>query len=130
MKATVERFNGFAAKNRDEEFNRGMRAYDRWLGDPYHKPSATLGTIPKSPFYAIPVYPGDVGTYGGVVTDVNARVLRDDGSAIPGLYATGTSTASVMGRVYPGAGSSIGPGFAWGYVAAKHAAAGAARGAA
>lgn len=122
LKATVERFNDFAAKNRDEEFNRGDRAYDRWLGDPYHKPSETLGTIAESPFYAIPVYPGDVGTYGGVVTDVNARVLRDDGSAIPGLYATATSTASVMGRVYPGAGSSIGPGFVWGYVAAKHAA--------
>ena len=50
-----------------------------------------------------------------------ARVLRDDGTPIPGLYATGTSTASVMGRTYPGAGCSIGPAFTWGYVAGKHA---------
>ena len=70
----------------------------------------------------MPIYPGDVGTYGGVVTDAHARVLRTDGSVIPGLYATGVSTASVMGRVYPGAGSSVGPSFVWGYVAAKHAA--------
>jgi 3-oxosteroid 1-dehydrogenase len=121
LKATVERFNGFVANNRDEDFHRGDRAYDRWLGDPYNTPSETLGAISEGPFYAIPVVPGDVGTYGGVVTDVNARVLRSDGSVIPGLYATGVSTASVMGRVYPGAGSSVGPSFVWGYVAAKHA---------
>ncbi|TAL02037.1 MAG: FAD-dependent oxidoreductase [Rhodospirillaceae bacterium] len=122
LKKTVERFNGFVAKNCDEDFHRGERAYDRWLGDPYHKPSATLGTIVEAPFYAVPVLPGDVGTYGGVVTDIHARVLRSDGSVIPGLYATGVSTASVMGRFYPGAGASVGPSFAWGYVAAKHAA--------
>jgi 3-oxosteroid 1-dehydrogenase len=62
-----------------------------------------------------------VGTFGGVITDVHARVLREDGTVIPGLYATGTSTAGVMGRAYPGAGASIGPSFVWGYVAAKHA---------
>jgi 3-oxosteroid 1-dehydrogenase len=67
------------------------------------------------------VLPGDVGTYGGVVTDAQARVLRADGSVIQGLYATGVSTASVMGRAYPGAGSSVGPSFVWGYVAARHA---------
>ncbi len=120
LKATVDRFNGFVAKNRDDDFQRGARAYDRWLGDPYHKPSETLGKIEEGPFYAVPVIPGDVGTYGGVVTDEHARVLRNDGSVIPGLYATGVSTASVMGRAYPGAGSSVGPSFVWGYVAAKH----------
>jgi 3-oxosteroid 1-dehydrogenase len=123
LKGTIDRFNHFVDKNQDEDFHRGIRAYDRWLGDPYHKPSETLGRIEMGPFYAVPVVPGDVGTYGGVVTDVHARVLRADGSVIQGLYATGVSTASVMGRVYPGAGSSVGPSFAWGYVAAKHAAA-------
>jgi len=49
-------------------------------------------------------------------------VLREDGSTIPGLYATGVSTASVMGRFYPGAGSSVGPAFTWGYISARHAA--------
>jgi 3-oxosteroid 1-dehydrogenase len=121
LKGTVERFNAFVAKNRDEDFHRGARAYDRWLGDPRHKPSETLGAISEPPFYALPVLPGDVGTYGGVVTDENARVLREDGSVIPGLYATGVSTASVMGRFYPGAGCSVGPAFTFGYIAAKHA---------
>lgn len=122
LKATVERFNGFVAQNRDDDFHRGERAYDRWLGDHLHKPSETLGAVAEPPFYAVPVLPGDVGTYGGVVTDEHARVLREDGSAIEGLYATGVSTASVMGTRYPGAGSSVGPSFVWGYVAAKYAA--------
>jgi len=122
LRATVDKFNASVRAGRDAEFHRGDRAYDNWLGDPFHRPSNTLGTIEKAPFYAAPMVPGDVGTFGGVVTDVHARVLRQDGAPIPGLYATGNSTASVMGRVYPGAGSSIGPSFTWGYVAAKHAA--------
>ena len=120
--ATVARFNGFVDRDHDDDFGRGDRAYDRWLGDWLHQPSATLGRIERAPFYAVPVVPGDVGTYGGVVTDEHARVLREDGSVIDGLYATGVSTASVMGRKYPGAGSSVGPSFTWGYVAARHAA--------
>jgi 3-oxosteroid 1-dehydrogenase len=122
LTATVGRFNGFVSKNHDQDFHRGERAYDRWLGDPFNKPSETLGTVAQAPFYAVPVVPGDVGTYGGIVTDACARVLREDGSVIRGLYATGVSTASVMGRAYPGAGSSVGPSFVWGYIAAKHAA--------
>jgi 3-oxosteroid 1-dehydrogenase len=122
LKGTVQRFNGFVTKNRDEDFKRGEREYDRWLGDPQQQPSETLGAIEQPPYYAVPVVPGDVSTYGGVVTDEHARVLRLDGTVIQGLYATGVSTASVMGRAYPGAGCSVGPSFVWGYVAAKHAA--------
>ena len=92
-----------------------------YSGDTFHDKNAALGEISEGPFYAVPVLPGDVGTYGGVVTDSHARVLREDGSVIQGLYATGVSSASVMGRVYPGAGSSVGPSFVWGYVAARDA---------
>ena len=120
LRATVDRFNGFVEKNHDDDFNRGDRAYDRWLGDAYHPKNASLGSISEGPYYAVPVVPGDVGTYGGVVTDEKARVLREDGTVIEGLYATGVSTASVMGRAYAGAGASVGPSFVWGYVTAKH----------
>jgi len=120
LKSNVERFNGFARNNKDEDFHRGERAYDNWLGDRFNQPSATLGVIEKSPFYAVPVIPGDVSTYGGVVTNENAQVLKQDGSIIQGLYATGVSTASPMGRVYPGAGASIGPAYTYGYIAARH----------
>ena len=102
-------------------FQRGDAPYDQWVGDPLHDPSKTLGSLEQGPFFAVPFYPGDVGTFGGLVTDASARVLRGDGSVINGLYATGTSTASVMGAVEPGPGGSIGPAMTWGYVAARHA---------
>uniref|UniRef100_UPI0035CBE523 FAD-binding protein n=1 Tax=uncultured Sphingomonas sp. TaxID=158754 RepID=UPI0035CBE523 len=121
LRATVDRFNGFVAKKHDDEFGRGARAYDRWLGDPFNPHDATLGEIGEGPFYAVPVMPGDVGTLGGVVTDVDGRVLREDGTPIAGLYATGVSTASVMGRTSPGAGVNVGPSVVFGFVSAKHA---------
>jgi 3-oxosteroid 1-dehydrogenase len=118
---TVARFNGFVAAGVDTDFHRGERAYDRYFGDPTHKPSPTLGTLSEAPFYAVELFPGDVGTYGGLVTDENGRVLKDDGTAIDGLYATGNVTAGVTGAVYPGAGASIGASFIFGYRAARHA---------
>jgi 3-oxosteroid 1-dehydrogenase len=122
LRATIDRWNGFVDAGQDADFGRGARAYDQWLGDPFHKPNPSLGRIDKGPFYAVDVVPGDVSTYGGAVTDTEGRVTRADGSAIPGLYACGVSTASMMGGVYPGAGASIGPSMAFGYIAAKHAA--------
>ena len=122
LRETIDRWNGFVDANHDADFNRGARKYDQWLGDPFHKPNPCMGRIDKGPYYAVDVVPGDVSTYGGAVTDVEGRVIRADGSAIDGLYACGVSTASMMGGVYPGAGASIGPSMAWGYLAAKHAA--------
>lgn len=122
LRATIERWNGFVDAGIDADFNRGARAYDQWLGNPFHGPNPALGRIDQGPYYAVDVVPGDVSTYGGVVTDALGRVTRADASVIDGLYACGVSTASVMGGVYVGAGASIGPSLTFGYVAAKHAA--------
>ena len=120
--AEVRKFNGYCRTGVDPEFTRGGRAFDRAHGDPTVKPNPNLGSIEQGPFYAVAIYPGDVGTAGGLITDEHARVLREDGSVIEGLYATGNSTASVVGRCYPGAGASIGASFVFGYLAAQHAA--------
>jgi 3-oxosteroid 1-dehydrogenase len=123
LRSTVDRWNGFVEKGEDADFHRGERAYDQFLGDiMVDGRDRSLGKIEKGPFYAVDVVPGDVSTYGGVVTDVNSRVLKGDGTAIEGLYATGVSTASPMGRVYPGAGASVGPSMTFGWIAARHAA--------
>ncbi|MDE2042962.1 MAG: FAD-binding protein, partial [Alphaproteobacteria bacterium] len=122
LRATIDRWNSFVDAGVDADFNRGARRYDQWLGDPFHGPNPALGRIDRAPFYAVDVVPGDVSTYGGAVTDADARVLRADGSVIEGLYACGVSSASVFGGVYPGAGASIGPSLTFGYIAAKHAA--------
>ncbi|BAH54106.1 FAD-binding protein [Rhodococcus opacus] len=119
--ATVDRFNGFARTGKDEDFGRGDSAYDRYYGDPTMK-NPCLDEITQGPFYAIRCEAGDLGTKGGLVTDADARVLREDGSVIDGLYATGNTSASVMGNEYAGAGATIGPAMVFGYIAAQHAA--------
>jgi 3-oxosteroid 1-dehydrogenase len=116
---TVERFNRFAATGIDEDFGRGESAYDRYYGDPRVRPNPNLGPLERAPFYAVRLYPGDLGTKGGLVTDESGRVLRPDGSPIVGLYAAGNTTASVMGRTYPGPGGTIGPAMVFAYLAAR-----------
>ena len=117
---TVERFNGFCRAGVDSDFGRGNSAYDRYYGDPSVRPNPNLGTIEKGPFTAVRVVPGDLGTKGGLLSDEHARVLREDGSVIEGLYVSGNNSASVMGHTYPGPGSTLGPAAVFGYIAAKH----------
>ncbi|AKS36262.1 3-oxosteroid 1-dehydrogenase [Mycolicibacterium goodii] len=116
--ATVERFNGFARSGVDEDFKRGESAYDRYYGDPTNKPNPNLGEISHPPFYAAKMVPGDLGTKGGIRTDVRGRALRDDDSVIENLYAAGNASSPVMGHTYPGPGGTIGPAMTFGYLAA------------
>ncbi|WP_264990625.1 3-oxosteroid 1-dehydrogenase, partial [Mycobacterium kiyosense] len=74
---TVARFNGFARSGVDEDFHRGESAYDKYYGDPTNKPNPNLGEISHAPYYAAKMVPGDLGTKGGIRTDVHARALRD-----------------------------------------------------
>jgi len=120
--ATIQRFNRFAREGVDHDFGRGRTVYDNYYGDPLVKPNPNLGAIEKGPFQALKIYPGDLGTKGGLVTDVDARVLRQDGGVIEGLYAAGNNTASVMGHTYPGPGSTIAPAGVFGFLGALHAA--------
>ncbi|MEO5652697.1 MAG: 3-oxosteroid 1-dehydrogenase [Marmoricola sp.] len=119
LRATVDRFNGFARTGIDEDFHRGESAYDKYYSDPTVKPNPSLHTIDQGPFYAVKIVPGDLGTKGGLVTDERARVLRPDGSVIEGLYAAGNVSAAVMGHTYAGPGATIGPAMVFGYLAAE-----------
>jgi 3-oxosteroid 1-dehydrogenase len=120
LKSTVDTFNTFARNGDDEDFHRGDSAYDRYYGDPRNRPNPSLAPLSAPPFYAVRMVPGDLGTKGGLRTDAHARVLRTDGSVIPGLYAAGNTSAAVMGRTYAGAGATIGPAMTFGYLAATH----------
>ncbi|BDM64408.1 3-oxosteroid 1-dehydrogenase [Shewanella sp. NFH-SH190041] len=117
---TVERVNGFAQTGVDEDFGRGGNVFDCYYGDTNVKPNPCLAPISKGPFYAMPMQAGDIGTKGGLLTDELARVVKEDGAVIPGLYAIGNCSASVMGESYPGAGSTLGPAMTFGFIAANH----------
>ncbi|WP_433833874.1 3-oxosteroid 1-dehydrogenase [Actinoplanes sp. CA-015351] len=118
LRSTVERFNDFARDGHDGDFGRGESAYDRYYGDPRQRPNPCLGALSKAPFYAFSLVPGDLGTKGGLRTDERARVLHSTGALIPGLYAAGNTSATVMGRGYAGAGATLGPAMTFGYIAA------------
>lgn len=121
LRATVERFNGFARNGKDQEFRRGESAYERWMGDP-NSPHPNLGTVEKPPFYALPVHVAAAGTKGGPRTNSRGEVLNVRGDVIPGLYAAGNTMAGISGPGYYGGGGTIGLGMTWGYISGINAA--------
>jgi 3-oxosteroid 1-dehydrogenase len=117
--AAVTRFNHFAETGKDEDFQRGETAQDCYYSDPdTGYPNPTLAPLLKAPFYCMRIWPGDLGTKGGLKTDEAARVVDTTGKPIPGLYATGNASGALMGNSYPGAGSTLGPAMTFGYLAA------------
>ncbi len=120
LEQEVNKFNGFARAGRDEDFKRGDQEYDRYYGDVNVKPNPCLGPIDKPPFYGVKVYPGELGTKGGLWVNPSAQVMTEAGEPIPGLYAIGNCSASVMGRTYPASGSTLAPAMVFGFIAADH----------
>ncbi|MES2483648.1 MAG: FAD-dependent oxidoreductase [Pseudomonadota bacterium] len=123
LAATIERFNTYWQQGQDPEFKRGTTAYQRANGDANWKagPNPSLGPVRKAPFYALKLYPGDIGAATGLVTDGEARALDREGRVIGGLYAVGNDQQSAMGGTYPGPGITIGPGLVFAYLAARDA---------
>lgn len=122
LEATVARANAAAESGVDAEFGKGSTGYNRYLGDPAHEPNPCLGPIRRAPFYAVKVFPGDIGTTRGIHTDPRARVTDGKGNPIPGLYACGNDMNSIMGGNYPAGGITLGPAMTFGYIAAMEAA--------
>ena len=85
-------------------------------------PVPNLRPLVNGPFYAVKLVLSDLGTCGGLRADERARVLREDGSVIAGLYAVGNTAANAFGTSYPGAGATIAQGLVYGYIAAQDAA--------
>jgi succinate dehydrogenase/fumarate reductase flavoprotein subunit len=120
LSATLERYNAHARMGLDPEFGRGTTIYQRHLGDADHSPNPCVAPIVRPPFYALQIYPADLGTAIGLRTDCDARVLGEDGAAISGLYACGNDMGSIMNGNYPGPGITLGPALTFGYIAGRH----------
>lgn len=118
LEATVNRHNELARRGHDDDFGKGDTAFGRFFGDGLSN-SPNLHPIEHGPYYAVPIWPGDIGTKGGIVIDKDGQALRSDGTVIPGLFACGNATASVMGDTYPGGGGTIAPAMVLGYSAAN-----------
>ena len=122
LQRTVKQFNHCAETGVDPDFHRGETAYQQNIGDATagHR-NPNLGPLSEAPFYAIRLYPGDIGASTGLVTDAQARLLDEHDQALPGLYAVGNDMNSIMGGVYTAPGITIGPGLVFAYLAAQHA---------
>lgn len=120
---TVERYNAHARSGEDPEFGKGGSAYNRYLGDPEQQPNPCLRPIEQGPFYALRIFPGDIGTSLGLAANEHAQVLDTAGHPIPGLYVAGNDMNSIMAGTYPGPGITLGPALTFGYIAAGHMAA-------
>lgn len=108
LQDSARRMTEYAKTGKDLDFDRGGNVFDRYYGDPRLK-NPNLGPIEKGPFYAMRLWPGEIGTKGGLLTDREGRVLDTEGKIIEGLYCVGNNSASVMGPAYAGAGSTLGP---------------------
>src|SRR3546814_19287226 len=114
LRTTLDRFNAGARAGRDDEHGRGSKAISRYYGDRRVRPNPNLGPVERPPFYAVRLYPGDVGTAGGVRTDRHGRALDAKARPIGGPYSAGNKDRerAVEGeswevRVELGGGGSI-----------------------
>lgn len=82
LKATLDTWNEAVKNQEDKDFGRttGME-YD----------------LSHAPYYAIKIAPGIHHTMGGVKIDTETHVLREDGTAIEGLFGAGEVTGQVHG---------------------------------
>ena len=100
----------------DEDFGRGRESFDR----AFTGGASPLVPIDTPPYRAAAFGVSDLGTKGGLRTDVDARVLDADDRPIPGLYAAGNTMAAVSGTTYPGGGNPIGASLLFSHRAAMH----------
>lgn len=119
LKETVARFNDFAARGKDLDFNRGESTYNRGAGDFEHQPNPSLGELKKAPYYAVKLDSGSLGTFTGLKTNHDCQVVNTADRPIPGLYAVGNEAASIFRGDYPSGGITLGPAMTFGYLCGK-----------
>jgi 3-oxosteroid 1-dehydrogenase len=126
LKATIERFNGFAQAGRDLDFHRGERQVELLFNGPAAEnptaPNPTMYPISdQGPYYAALLAGGNLDTKGGPVTNRDGQVLDHTGAPIVGLYGVGNCVASASARAYWAGGATLGPILAFAHLAAKAA---------
>jgi len=115
LRDTVSAFNSDAARAEDTAFGKGSTSYQRYLGDAENQPNPCLRPL-EGPFYAVEIYPGDIGTSMGLDITGKGEVKDRSGAVIPGLFACGNDINSIMSGAYPGPGITLGPALTFGYI--------------
>ena len=123
LRQTIADYNAAAETGEDRAFGRGSSAMSRFNGDATAAgPNPCMGPIGAGPFHAVAVRPADLASSAGLSVGIHGQVLREDGTAIEGLYAAGNDAASIFKGTYPGPGTTLGPALVFGWRTARHAA--------
>ena len=85
LQATIDVYNRACETGRDELF---------------HKNAKYLRPIKTPRFYAGRLFPGAIGSLGGIKINHRTEVLNKDHEVIPGLYAAGTDANALYGDSY------------------------------
>ena len=107
-----------------DEFVKTMNTWNTYVvnrKDPDFGRTSFINPLDKAPFYAIKVTPGIHHTMGGLKIDGRTRVLKADGTPIPGLFAAGEVTGGVHGGNRLG-GTAVSDFVVYGRIAGQEAA--------
>ena len=107
LKATVERYNQYAADGKDLEFNK----------------RGTLTAFGEGPYYIMVSTPAIHHCMGGLKINTDAQVITTEGAVIPGLFAAGEVTGDIHGTNRLGS-DAIADIIVYGRIAGANAAAG------
>ncbi|MBB2992903.1 succinate dehydrogenase/fumarate reductase flavoprotein subunit [Mycolicibacterium iranicum] len=110
--ATLERYNANAAAGEDPDFHKQPEYLAPQDQGPWAVFDLSLGRAMYSGF-----------TMGGLTVSLDGEVLREDGTAVPGLYAAGACACNIAqdGKGYA-SGTQLGEGSFFGRRAGEHAA--------
>lgn len=84
------------------------QVYDTKEDKLFGRKDSIFSRLDKAPIYGQKISPANQTTYGGIVRDRWSRVVKEDGSVIPGLYVAGEAAsqfgqgvtiATVLGRL-------------------------------
>lgn len=67
----------------------------------FGKATYRMSTVDTAPFFAIRTAGNFLVTINGIITDTKSRVLREDGTVIPGLYVCGNDQGGFYPHNYP-----------------------------
>lgn len=81
LEETVRRYNELCARGKDEDFGKDARFLTPVCG--------------HGPYFAVYGQRFSESAMGGLMVDGQCRVLRNDGSPIPGLYGVGDATSAM-----------------------------------
>jgi hypothetical protein len=125
LQSTINRFNGFAAAGKDQDFARGETPIAlAWNGPARAGNTANPTMYPftaSGPYHAILIGGGTLDTNGGPKINAKSQVIDSAGRPIPGLYGAGNCIASPAGQAYWSAGGTLGPALTFGYIAGLNA---------